>query len=79
MRHAISSGLWNTIPIEAVGPRTGCLFTRMTPPDGKISPANSLMSVLFPQPLGPTTATNSPSEARNDTRSRACTAEFLAR
>ena len=79
VRHAISSGFWNTIPIEAVGPRTGSLFTRMTPPEGGISPDTSFSSVLFPQPLGPTRATNSPSSAAIDTRSSACTAEFFAR
>ena len=78
-RHAISSGFWNTIPIEAVGPRTGCPFTRMTPAEGGINPDTSFRSVLFPHPLGPTRAMNSPSAATIDTRSSACTAEFLAR
>src|SRR6266508_3185421 len=68
-RQAISTGFWNTIPIDAVGPRTGCRFTRMTPLVGGISPDTSLRSVLLPQPLGPRRATNSPSDAPSDTRS----------
>src|SRR5689334_15702280 len=42
----------------------------MVPAEGRIKPNNSLSSVLFPAPLGPRTATNSPSLIARETFSR---------
>src|SRR6516225_12376758 len=42
------------------GPSTGLPCRSTCPPDGRISPASRLSRVVLPQPLGPTTATNSP-------------------
>jgi hypothetical protein len=59
----MSSGLWNTTPIDGGGPCTTWPLTRTAPDVDGSSPATIFSSVLLPQPLGPTTATNSPSSA----------------
>ena len=61
------------MPIDGVGPLIRFPLTRITPLDCGIRPAISLSSVLFPQPLGPTSATNSRLLAANETLSSACT------
>src|SRR6185437_12976884 len=42
-------------------PASGSPSTRSVPEEGRSSPAATLSSVDFPQPVGPTTETNSPS------------------
>src|SRR5438132_13576792 len=41
-------------------PASGCPSTRTSPDDGGSKPAATLSSVDLPQPVGPTTETNSP-------------------
>ena len=56
-------------------PPTNCRMTptpplEVTDPDcGAMSPAASRISVVFPAPLGPTSAATMPSPTRNDTSS----------
>ena len=59
-RHGSSSALWNTMPTSVCGPRTAWPDTSSAPPLIGSKPATIFISVLLPQPEGPTTETNSP-------------------
>ncbi len=61
VRQASSTGLWKTMPTSSGGSVTARPSMRISPEVGGIRPATSFRSVDFPQPDGPTTATNSPS------------------
>ena len=52
---------------------TGAPPTTIDPVVGAISPEMSISKVLFPQPLGPTTDTNSPAAMESSISARACT------
>ena len=55
------------------GPRTGLPSQWMVPSVGRMKPASALSSVVLPQPLGPTSVTNSPARMRRSTWPVACT------
>ena len=59
-RHGSSSAFWKTMPTSVCGPSTLRPDSSSSPPDDGSSPAIIFISVLLPQPEGPTTATNSP-------------------
>ncbi len=65
VRHASSTGLWNTMPTSSGGPFTGTPFSMMLPADAGSRPATIFSSVDLPQPDGPTIAMNSPSPMAN--------------
>src|SRR5215831_6426582 len=67
VRHGRSTALWKTIPTSERGARTGSPATRTSPPVGEINPARMRRSVLLPQPLGPTSDTNSPCSMLSET------------
>src|SRR5262245_45412867 len=54
------ASVWNTKPIEGLIPLTGSFITFTCPPEGGMRPVTRLSVVDLPQPVGPTTATNSP-------------------
>ena len=56
-----SADSWNMTIRSRPGPTTGLPSARTLPRSGRSSPATMLSSVDFPQPLGPTRQTNSPS------------------
>src|SRR5262245_14449272 len=62
-------------PTVGFGPSTGMSLSRMRPSLGRSRPATRLRMVLFPQPDGPTTATNSPARTSRLTRSMAVSAD----
>jgi hypothetical protein len=55
------TGLWNMIPMSRRGPTTGRPLKETSPALRSTRPPVILSSVDFPQPLGPTRVTNSPS------------------
>ena len=59
VRHWNSTGVWNTIPVLDWGPVTGEPFTSTSPPVLSSRPAMIFMMVVLPQPLCPTSETNS--------------------
>ncbi len=61
VRQGSSTGAWNTMPTSRLGPSTGRPRSSTSPLVRRSRPARILSSVLLPQPLGPTTVTNSPS------------------
>src|SRR6185437_11311539 len=65
VRHGSSTWLWNTMPMPDGGPSTVAPPISIEPRDAGSRPPISLSSVLLPQPLGPTTETNSPSPTSN--------------
>src|SRR5262249_35804760 len=60
-----------TKPILRCGPETGLPSTATAPLVGAVSPAMTRISVVLPQPLGPSTETNSPGSTRKFSRSSA--------
>src|SRR5262245_26055696 len=62
-------------PTVGLGPSTGIPLSRIRPSVGRSRPATRLRMVLFPQPDGPTTATNSPARTSRLTRSIAVSAD----
>ena len=81
MRHGNADSCWKTIPTAGSVPSTGLPAIVISPAVGSISPPTISISVLLPQPLGPTIETNSPSSTlerdvahRLDRRRRSCSA-----
>src|SRR5438093_827851 len=72
-RHGSSTGCWKTKPTSVNGSLTAVSRTRIAPRVAGVSPATSLSSVLLPQPLGPTSVTNSFSSTWSVTSSTART------
>src|SRR5262245_55213558 len=62
-------------PTVGLGPSTGIPLSRIRPSVGRSRPATRLRMVLFPQPDGPTTATNSPARTSKLTHSIAVSAD----
>jgi hypothetical protein len=60
LRHGSSTGDWNTTPMSRLGPLWRRPPSSTVPRLARSSPARMRSSVLLPQPLGPTTVTNSP-------------------
>ncbi len=60
-RHGSSVGFWNAMPTRLSGPSTSRPATTTLPSVAGHRPETRRISVLLPQPDGPTTATNSPS------------------
>ena len=67
LRCGKSAYSWKTIPIpracagtKTPGPKTGRSSIAISPASGRSKPATSRSSVVLPQPLGPSSATNSP-------------------
>lgn len=71
LRHGKRTGLWKTIPIPPRLPTSGARL--IFPEVGCVSPAMILSSVVLPQPLAPTIATNSFGASARDTSSKART------
>ncbi len=75
LRNTVSQGSsvasWKTKPISdsAAGAEAPAMVA--APAVGGVSPARILSSVLLPQPLGPTSDTNSPLAMESETSSRA--------
>src|SRR6476660_2500603 len=60
LRQGNSASVWNTNPILGSIPETGPPITRTIPALGLKRPVTRLSVVDLPQPVGPTTAANSP-------------------
>ena len=60
LRQGISASVWNMYPARRLMPASGCPKTLTLPADGCSRPAAMFSSVDLPQPVGPTTETNSP-------------------
>jgi len=75
LRQGIRFACWKTRPIRRWGRVTGSPSSKAWPRAGAISPAMIRSSVVLPQPLGPTSATNAPRGTANDTPSRACSGD----
>ena len=73
VRHGKIAISWNTTPRSRPGPRTSLPSQVMVPSLGLMKPAMALSSVVLPQPLGPTSVTNSPAQIVMSTRPVACT------
>ena len=71
--HGNSAYSWNTTPRSGPGRVTGSPPTLIRPPVGASKPATMNRSVDLPQPLGPSTETNSPSATEKSMRSIAVT------
>ena len=67
MRQGNADSCWKTIPIAGSVPFTSLPAILTSPPLGSIRPPTISSSVLFPQPLGPTIETNSPSPTSSET------------
>ena len=67
VRQGNADSCWKTIPIDGSVPRTGLPPTVTSPAVGSIRPPTISISVLLPQPLGPTIETNSPSPTSSET------------
>ena len=59
--HGSRVGSWSMIPNSRRGPVTGSPPAKISPPVMLSIPPIIISSVLLPQPLGPSSATNSPS------------------
>ena len=59
LRHGSSVGFWNAMPAMDSGPSTSRPATSTVPELAGHKPVTRRISVDFPQPDGPTTATNS--------------------
>ena len=59
VRHGSRAYSWNTTPRSAPGPRIAAPSSSKVPERGRKKPAIAAISVLLPQPLGPTTQRNS--------------------
>ena len=66
VRHFSSVGDWNTMPTPSGGACTDTPSSRTSPALGGRRPATIFISVVLPQPLGPTMDTNSPSATSSD-------------
>src|SRR6266540_728886 len=66
VRHGNSSGVWNIIPTDRRGCSTGTPSTAIRPELGSSRPAIIFSSVDLPQPLGPTSDTNSPGRTSSE-------------
>jgi hypothetical protein len=73
VRQSSSTSRWNTMATLPTARLTGAPPTTIDPVVGAISPEMSISKVLFPQPLGPTTDTNSPAAMESSISARACT------
>ena len=71
--HGSSSACWNTMPRSWPQPLTSRPSTVTLPPDAVSSPMAMRNAVVLPQPLGPISATISPSRTAKLTRSSAWT------
>src|SRR5262249_7889114 len=71
--HGNNRYCWNMTPRCGLGPSTISPPRLISPVVGRSIPAIMLSSVDFPQPLGPTRATNSPTPTLNDTSCNAMT------
>src|SRR5439155_18375248 len=60
LRQGNSASVWNAKPMPGWMPWTGAPITRTCPADGAARPVTRFSVVDLPQPVGPTTATNSP-------------------
>jgi hypothetical protein len=60
VRHGRSEAFWNAMPTKLSGRSTTWLATFTLPAVAGQSPVTTFIKVDFPQPEGPTTATNSP-------------------
>ncbi len=61
VRQGSSESDWKTKPRSRPGPVTIASSTEMVPPSAASKPETIRKNVVLPQPLGPTSATNSPS------------------
>src|SRR5262245_35732238 len=75
VRHGSSRSFCSMKPTVGLGPSTGMPLRRIRPSLGRSRPATRLRMVLFPQPDGPTTATNSPARTSRLTCSIAVSAD----
>src|SRR4051812_27359014 len=64
-RHGSTASDWNMYPTPDGMPRTGAPSTSTSPLEGGSRPDTSDSVVDLPQPVGPTTATNSPAATVN--------------
>src|SRR5262245_22429822 len=69
VRQGRSTGAWNTMPTSRIGRSTRRPRMCTAPAVGATSPATIRSAVDLPQPLGPTSVTNSSSPTSNDSRS----------
>src|SRR5262245_57846550 len=69
VRQGTSATSWNIIPRSGPGPITSRPWTRIRPASALMNPPRMCSRVLFPQPLGPTIVTNSPSRTSSRARS----------
>ena len=60
VNHSNKAPCWNTIPLSTPGPSISLLFNIIFPEVGFKNPAVILSKVVFPQPEGPRTVSNSP-------------------
>src|SRR5580700_4959817 len=60
VRHGSRLSFWNTKPRSLPGWRTARPSSSTSPEDARSRPATMRKNVVLPQPLGPTTAMNSP-------------------
>ena len=60
---------WNMKPTPGGGPAIVCPATTTRPPETGRSPETSFSTVDLPQPLGPTSDTNSPGRTCNSSES----------
>src|SRR5438105_11878213 len=67
LRQGINASDWNMYPAERLIPESDAPCTRTSPDEGFSKPAATLSSVDLPQPVGPTTDTNSPSAIESET------------
>src|SRR5262249_14712506 len=67
LRHGKSASLWNTKPSAGSMPATGAPRMRTAPALGCARPLMRFSVVDLPQPVGPTSATNSPRCTRRST------------
>ena len=78
VRQSSSTSRWNTMPALPPAPFTGTPPTVIVPVVAGIRPDTSIISVLLPQPLGPTIETNSPAATSRSISPSASTASPLA-
>ena len=69
--HGKRFGSWKTSPRSALGAVIGSEPIKSSPESGRSRPAIRRRRVDFPQPLGPTSETNSPAASDRETASRA--------
>ena len=75
VRQGKTASCWKTKPTSVPMPRTGSPPTRTSPSVGSSRPLTRVSVVDLPQPVGPTTATNSPRPTvRSSSRTAVCSA-----